>query len=503
MIVDNQNPHGTDVSPFARRAMRRAGILMWSATRRLTAARAFVKSATALTGCVLMLKGLPLRWRLSLLLGLMLAAGLSAGFALLVLHAGARIRAEAEAATALAREFVVEALARADATPDAASDFRHALAAAQSLRHVRIYVDDGASPAPVPDRRAPEWFLALAAPRASETRIAPQGRAYLAGPVVIAARPLDEIAEIWEEIVWLAAGGAALALLAFATLSLVVTRTLTPLSALADGLERLERGERKIHIAPGASPEFRAIASRVNALAAALARLDRENRGLVRRIIDVQDEERRGIARDLHDEIGPFLFTIRAGVGALARKAASPQPSAASLAADCEKIDGQIAALQEVNRRILGRLRPAALEEMGLLGALEALARGWREARPDVALELDASAADAADGDETIALTAYRVAQEGLTNAFRHSGATRVALGLRRVAHTDGGAALAVTVRDNGAGMGEAASEGMGLRGMSERVGALGGAVALSPAPEGGAELRAILPLDREFRAAQ
>jgi len=464
-----------------------------------------------------MFANLPLRWRLSLLLGSVLSFGLAIGIGLLVLHAGARIRAESEAATALAREFVVEALNRADASADPRAEIGHALAAAQSLRHVRIYVDDGAPPPPVADWRAPEWFVAAVSPRASETRIAPQGRAFLRGPVVIAARPLDEIAEIWEEAVWLAAGAAGVALVAFGLLSLVVSRTLSPVSALAEGLARLERGERKIKVAPGASPEFVAIAAEINALAATLARLDAENGSLVRRMIDVQDEERRDIARDLHDEIGPFLFAIRAGVGALARKATTSAPDARALAADCEKIDGQIAALQEVNRRILGRLRPAALAEMGLLGALEALARGWRDARPDVALELDASAADAADSDETLALTAYRVAQEGLTNAFRHSGATRVALSLQRIARADAGDALRIVVRDNGAGMIDAAPadvglsgggvrgegargggvRGMGLRGMSERVGALGGSVTLGSAEGGGAELRALLPLER------
>ncbi|KAF0120658.1 MAG: integral membrane sensor signal transduction histidine kinase, partial [Methylocystaceae bacterium] len=105
-------------------------------------------------------------------------------------------------------------------------------------------------------------------------------------------------------------------------------------------------------------------------------------------MIHVQDEERKDIARDLHDEIGPFLFTVRAGVGALARRATAPGADPIRLAEDCARIDAQIAALQQVNRRILGRLRPAALEEMGLADALEALAQGWRDANPKVAIAL-------------------------------------------------------------------------------------------------------------------
>ena len=102
-----------------------------------------------------------------------------------------------------------------------------------------------------------------------------------------------------------------------------MTRTLAPLSALAEGLARLARGDRSLLVSRGGSPELVAIAEGINALAASLARLDDENHRLLRRMIDVQEDERRDIARDLHDEIGPFLFAIRAGVGALRRRAAS------------------------------------------------------------------------------------------------------------------------------------------------------------------------------------
>ncbi len=149
--------------------------------------------------------------------------------------------------------------------------------------------------------------------------------------------------------------------------------------------------------------------------------------------------------------------------------------------------------MQQVNRRILGRLRPAALEEMGLADALQALAQGWREANPGVAIALSL---DGASGDleEATALTAYRIVQEGLANALRHSGADQVTVIVTRAK-----GALHIVVRDNGAGLDakrhSPSSGGLGLRGMSERVGALGGALMLNNEPEGGARLTASLPL--------
>ena len=436
-----------------------------------------------------MLPALSLRLRLTLLLGAVLAAGLAIGVGLLILHAGARVRAEADAATRLARELVEASLARIDASGAGEGELERLLADARKLRHVRVFIE-GDAPPPRENgdaKRPPAWFAALAQPRDGVVRIA-------AGPgrtLVVAADPADEITEIWEEVVWLALGGFCVAAAAFALMWFAVSRTLRPVSALAAGLARLEAGDHAARVPSRGPPDLAVIAERINALAAALERLDDENGRLLRRMIDVQDEERRDIARDLHDEIGPFLFTIRAGVGALKRKAAAPGAEAAVLAADCARIDAQIAALQQVNRRILGRLRPAALAEMGLAGALEALAQGWRETNPDAAIELDLSGAEGAL-DEAIALTAYRIVQEGLTNVFRHAEASRVEVRVARV--DDGGRpALRIEVRDDGRGLAPGARQGLVLRGMSERVGALGGRLTLENAAEGGAALTAVV----------
>lgn len=430
-----------------------------------------------------MFRSLSLRARLLLLLGGVTVAGFAFGVGLLILHAGARVSAEAEGATRLARELVTASLPRLEKAADPRAEVAQLLADVRRLRHVRIAIAGEAAP-PAKERRAPEWFSSLVfrAP-------APAHIASTLGAIDIAADPADEIAEIWQEIVWLAIGAAGVAALAFALVSYAVSRTLDPIGGLSEALARIERGDYATRAPADGSPELVAIAERINSLAATLARLDTENRRLVRQMITVQDEERRDIARDLHDEIGPFLFAVRAGVGALARKLAIPEENPRTLTAECARIDAQVAALQEVNRRILGRLRPAALEEMGLADALEALARGWRETRPDIALDL------ALDGardtlDEATALTAYRVAQEGLTNAFRHSGATRISLRIMRRQDR-----LCVEVADDGVGLATPISDGLGMRGMRERVEAQGGALVASNDAQGGARLVAELPL--------
>lgn len=443
-----------------------------------------------------MLRRLSLRLRLSLLLGAVVALGLALGVGLLVLHAGARVRAEADGATRLARDLVEATLLRLDSAADPQAEIARLLADAQRLRHVRVTLAGDEALAKGDVDRAPQWFTRLVLPNAAATRIETSR-----GAILIAPNPADEIAEIWQEIVWLAIGGAGIAFAAFGLVSLAVSRTLRPIATLAEGLRRLERGEHSMRVPADGSPEFVIIAERINALAATLQRLDDENRRLVRRMIHVQDEERKDIARDLHDEIGPFLFAVRAGVGALARHATAPGADPSRLAEDCARIDAQIAALQQVNRRILGRLRPAALEEMGLADALQALAQGWREANPNVAIVLSL---DGASGDleEETALTAYRIVQEGLANALRHSGADQV-----DVIVTRANGALHIVVGDNGAGLDEtrpsASGGGLGLRGMSERVGALGGALTLKNDAQGGVRLTASLPLRNGLSASR
>ncbi len=419
---------------------------------------------------------------------LALLAGLTAGLGALVMHAGGRIGAESDAAVRLARELVETKAPQLAKAPDPLAELERLFKDVRRLRHVRIALAD-APQSVVCDPVAPEWFSALVMPALAQSRIVTP-----VATIVVSANPLDEIDEVWQELVWLSMGALTLALVALALGSLGLTRALRPVVAVADSLSRLEGGDYGIRLAPEGPPEFVDIAERINALAITLQRLDADNRALVQRMIGVQEQERRDIARDLHDEIGPVLFTARATIGALARMAATRRVEPAQLAADCGRIDAQIAALQEINRRILGRLRPPALEEMGLADALDALARGWRNAHPEIALDVLGEAAP--DGlDERVALAAYRVVQEGLTNAYRHAGANQIKVRIDQAAGV-----LRICVQDNGAGFdpttddGVGSGLGLGLRGMRERLAALGGALRIERAAGGGVSLVATIP---------
>jgi two-component system sensor histidine kinase UhpB len=147
------------------------------------------------------------------------------------------------------------------------------------------------------------------------------------------------------------------------------------------------------------------------------------------------------------------------------------------------------------------KLRPVGLAELGLAKALEGLAAMLRNDHASTEVRLDISA-DVSRLDDTSALTLYRIVQEGLTNAFRHAGATQIDVAIVD-ADADGGPgggtdAIRVTVRDNGTGLDEDGGGGFGLTGMRERVWALGGRLQIGNSGGGGVLLEAVVPVARK-----
>jgi len=125
----------------------------------------------------------------------------------------------------------------------------------------------------------------------------------------------------------------------------------------------------------------------LNHLAATLGEAVEDKRRLAERAVSLQDQERKEIARELHDEFGPYLFALRAHAGALMRLSDLREPDANALRKHGGAVLEQVNALQQFTRRILERLRPVGLAELGLREALGALLRLWGEAHPDVAIE--------------------------------------------------------------------------------------------------------------------
>jgi two-component system sensor histidine kinase UhpB len=352
----------------------------------------------------------------------------------------------------------------------------------------------GASPLPRTENdasrglsgRVPAWFgHLLALPElARQTPIVIRGERV--GDLVFEPDMVADVYEKWIGFLAILASGVALTTFTLAITYLTVDAAVRPLRDLGTGLARLRDGHYgdRIVCRP---PEIRESCDATNELADTLMRLNRENRNLLRKMVSIQDDERRDIARELHDELGPLLFAIRANVVAMLDNGVIDQDKSDSPA---QKALQSVEALQSTNRRILDRLRPMHIEELGLQSSIQKLLRSVRSQAPamDVVFEID-PALEAVDG--VVSQTVYRVLQEGMTNVLRHAQANQM-----RLAATVLEGQVLVEISDNGVGMAADADFGRGLTGMRERVRALGGTFELSRS-DGRTYVRCSLPSAR------
>jgi len=391
------------------------------------------------------------------------------------------------------------------------------------VRHVRIGVRDAAggvpetlgvlggpgaevsvstrNDAPRADGRpgAPAWFAALIGPPIERHEVPVMVNGIPIGIVEIASEPQDEIAEVWENSVALASVAAITVLVLTAILYLVLGRVLDPLTALGSGLLALERRDFRLRLARPKVLEFAAITDRFNALAGALEDARRENLALNRRLITAQDDERRRTALELHDEVGPSLFGLKANAASIAKATSGlPQAAAAMVAARVGDLTAIVDHLQGINRNMLNRLRPMALGHVPLREILAELVCERVRQHPDIAFTHDIDRIEASYGD-TVDLTIYRCVQESLTNALRHAGARAIDVRVADLSIVgpgparepgDGAARLELTVRDDGGGIAACTAQGFGLRGMRERVEALGGDFVIDSARDRGTCVR-------------
>jgi two-component system, NarL family, sensor histidine kinase UhpB len=437
---------------------------------------------------------LSLRARLNTLLALVLMIGLVVNVARLLVEAAPRVQAEDQSVVRLARQFVETLAIGLNDTPDPEARLNRIIEDINRLRHVSITRETAAArtappAAPVSADATgtpPSWFVALVHPEQTVVSV-PITINDKSESLLITSHPNDEMAEIWDGIVTQIEVGLAIAMALLLVTMLVVNRALAPLQTLSDGMASLEAGAYHTRIEPGGSPELAAICDKLNHLAATLERATEDKRRLAERVVFIQDAERREVARELHDEFGPYLFALRAHASALLRMSEAAEPNVNALRNHGRAMLDQINALQQFNRRILEKLRPVALTELGLREALEALLRLWREAHPDVTIETAIPPSLGGAGD-TSDLTIYRVVQEALTNVFRHAGATLVKVTIEPVPPSGlkrGARSTLVRVQDNGSGFAAEPGLGLGLTGMRERVMALGGSITVASTTSG------------------
>jgi two-component system sensor histidine kinase UhpB len=270
---------------------------------------------------------------------------------------------------------------------------------------------------------------------------------------------------------------------------------LKPLTALAAGLAELEHRRYRVRLERPQPAELAIITDRFNALAEALEATLAENQSLNRRLITAQDDERRRTALDLHDEVGPSLFGLKAHAASMAKLAeALPEGAAAEMKERVRDLNAIIDHLQAINRGMLNRLRPMSLGQLPLADVLSELVSGRAREYPQIRFSFAAEGIERSYGD-SIDLTLYRCIQESLTNVIRHAEATSVDVRIEAASGPAAEAVVMLTVQDDGRGIDPLAPKGLGSLGMKERVEGLGGDYALESERGRGTSLRVVIPL--------
>jgi two-component system sensor histidine kinase UhpB len=346
------------------------------------------------------------------------------------------------------------------------------------------------------NRSAPTWFAHLLAPDAPRhTFLLPGG-----SQLIVQAETSRSVLDAWDDLMRLLAISAIALVIVNALAFWLVGRALAPFPIIVKGLERIESGDLGYRLPPLPGNEAGAIGAAFNRTAQAVedkVEADRkareaetrlEERRELSKIVEQRlEEERRLIAHELHDEFGQSVTAIRALAQAIATQGGLKDPPTGEAA---KLISDEAGRLYDNMHGLIPRLTPLSLDTLGLAVTLENLVRDWQRRYPTIDLSVKQNVS--ADLGPSVALTIYRVVQEGLINALRHAQPSRVAI----EAHSND-EQIIVTVTDDGVGLPTdwARPGHFGLRGLAQRVENLGGTFEVGNCPTGGVRLSAEIPL--------
>ncbi len=312
------------------------------------------------------------------------------------------------------------------------------------------------------------------------------------GELVITPDPSFELREIWDDTSGLLAIVGLFGLSVLLFVYWTVRATFKPVKQIIHGLNQIERGEYQSRLPGFEQIELSEISDKFNSMASTLEQSIRNNHRLTQQIIHLQEEERKKLARDLHDEIGQYLTAVHVDASALvaAKKLSVARESAQAIAQITRQM---MVTIQD----ILARLRPRVLDELGLSLALAELIHHWHDRNRGI-MVVNAISNHLSQHDESVSVTVYRILQECLTNISKHAAATRVTIEV-----TEDEQGLSLMIEDDGRGFDTSVqSRGYGLAGMQERVEGLMGSMKITSAPGQGTRIEVRFHTTEGFQEA-
>ena len=390
-------------------------------------------------------------------------------------HARNSVHSEVESSTQLALQLIQAASAFLLPNSDEQKQvkFLRKLTELDTIRHIHIEIRSPTDVLiPAEDNilflksDAPRWFVSLVKPPATEIR------RWLYTPVttpidiLIKPDPLDEIHESWIEtrniLIFLSIFIILVNVLIYITIGLY----LSPIEKILDGLSNIKKGNYKLKLPHFRLPELEKISQQFNHMTQVLLETKARNQLLTKRSLEIQEEERRNLSQELHDELGQTITAIKAVAVSISNKTTLEKRYINSSVKTIVEYSDHV---YQVAKNMMHRLRPSVLDEFGLVKALQSMIDEWNDNQDNIFCDFTFLNVPT-DLSESLKINIYRIIQESLTNILKHSNASQVTVTIKKD-RLDNTERINLKIEDNGIGIDQdKIIPGFGLLGMKERV---------------------------------
>ena len=415
-------------------------------------------------------------------------------------HARNSVHSEVESSTQLALQLIQAASAFLLPNSDEQKQvkFLRKLTELDTIRHIHIEIRSPTDVLiPAEDNilflksDAPRWFVNLVKPPVTEIR------RWLYTPVttpidiLIKPDPLDEIHESWIETRNILIFLSIFIILVNILIYIAIGLYLSPIEKILDGLSNIKKGNYKLKLPHFRLPELEKISQQFNHMTQVLLETKARNQLLTKRSLEIQEEERRNLSQELHDELGQTITAIKAVAVSISNKTTLEKRYINSSVKTIVEYSDHV---YQVAKNMMHRLRPSVLDEFGLVKALQNMIDEWNDNQDSIFCDftfLDVPT----DLSESLKINIYRIIQESLTNILKHSNASQVTVVIKKD-RLDNTERINLKIEDNGIGIDQdKIIPGFGLLGMKERVEMNGGIFEFESSTGNGVKINIFVPI--------
>ncbi len=343
--------------------------------------------------------------------------------------------------------------------------------------------------------QAPSWFvnfMGLISDPWQAKRLPVDILGQAKGSIVITPDPSYEFGEIWNQLKGIFYLAGAFFILTNILVAWIVFRALSPVEFILKSLTELELGNLNAKMPNLKTSELSAISSKFNHMVKTLRLSIEQNHKLTQKLIRVQEEEKKSLARDLHDEFAQSLTAINADAAVLKALANKEYP----------KIKPSAHAISDLSKHLmnlvggmLNRLKLGVLNELGLEEGLIDLISTWKLRHSKINLNYEINLKGLPKTNEIIPVTTYRIIQECLTNISRHAKAKNIGIKIQFIKKNPSLKIIDIHINDDGVGLSKLHRDGFGISGMRERIREVNGKIKIVSELNQGLTLHIQLPI--------